>query len=189
MVLVNGFLLRSDPRDSGYLPWGQKNGPFHSSEAYGTTLEKNIPLSMVFRNITFWLIGFSYFSIAYSLYGITTFMVDYAKYQIGLPLEKASLLATVHGFSQVVGVLTILPLSDYMGRKRTIIISNAFITACLIGILFSGNSWEVPFIFVGFMALFYGPTFRLYGACAGDYFPRTWWEPLLGHGRPCMVLG
>ena len=25
MVLVNGFLLRSAPEKSGYLPWGQEN--------------------------------------------------------------------------------------------------------------------------------------------------------------------
>ena len=189
MALVNGLLLRSDPKESGYLPWGQKNGSSHSSETDAATSAKDIPLSMVFKNIRFWLIGLSYFSISYSLYGITTFMVDYAKYQIGLPLEKASLLATVHGVSQVVGVLTILPLSDYLGRKRTIIISNSFITACLIGILFTGNSWGILFILVGFMALFYGATFPLYGACAGDYFPKDVMGTVIGAWTPMYGLG
>jgi len=189
MTLVNGLLLRSDPKESGYLPWGQKNGSYRSSETDVATPAKDISLSMVFKNIRFWLIGLSYFSIAYSLYGITTFMVDYAKYQIGLPLEKASLLATVHGVSQVVGVLTILPLSDYLGRKRTIIISNSFITACLIGILFTGNSWGILFILVGFMALFYGATFPLYGACAGDYFPKDVMGTVIGAWTPMYGLG
>ncbi len=184
MVLVNGLLLRSDPKESGYLPWGQKNGSTHSSETDVAPSAKDISVSMVFKNIRFWLIGLSYLSIAYSLYGITTFMVDYAKYQIGLPLEKASLLATVHGVGQVVGVLTILPLSDYLGRKRTIIISNSFITACLIGIIFTGNSWGMFFIFVGFMALFYGATFPLYGACAGDYFHKDVMGTVIGAWTP-----
>ena len=189
MTLINGILLRSDPKESGYLPWGQKNESFLSSETDVAPSVKDIPLSMVFKNIRFWLIGLSYFSIAYSLYGITTFMVDYAKYQIGLPLEKASLLATVHGISQVVGVLTILPLSDYVGRKRTIIISNSFITACLIGTLFSGNSWGILFIFVGIIALFYGATFPLYGACAGDYFPKNLMGTVIGAWTPMYGLG
>ena len=189
MTLINGILLRSDPKESGYLPWGQKNGSFHSSEIDVVSSVKDIPLSIVFRNIRFWLIGFSYLSIAYSLYGITTFMVDYAKYQIGLPLEKASLLATVHGVSQVAGVLTILPLSDYLGRKRTIIISNSFITACLIGILFSGNSWVILFILVGFIGLFYGATFPLYGACAGDYFSKDLMGTVIGAWTPMYGLG
>ena len=189
MVLINGLLLRSDPKESGYLPWGQKNGSSRSSETDVATPAKDISLSMVFKNIRFWLIGISYFSIAYSLYGITTFMVDYARYQIGLPLEKASLLATVHGVCQVVGVLTILPLSDYVGRKRTIIISNSFITACLIGILFTGNSWGILFILVGFMAFFYGATFPLYGACAGDYFPKDLMGTVIGAWTPMYGLG
>ena len=189
MTLVNGLLLRNDPEDSGYLPWGQKNGFSRSNEVDVAAPTKNISFSTVFKDIRFWLIGLSYFSIAYSLYGITTFMVDYAKYQIGLPLEKASLLATVHGVSQVVGVLTILPLSDYLGRKNTIIISNSFITACLIGILFTGNSWEILFILVGIMALFYGATFPLYGACAGDYFRRDMMGTVIGAWTPMYGLG
>jgi len=189
ITLINGLLLRSDPKKSGYLPWGQKNGFSRSSETDVATPAKDISLSMVFKNIRFWLIGLSYFSIAYSLYGITTFMVDYAKYQIGLPLEKASLLATVHGVAQVAGVLTILPLSDYVGRKRTIIISNFFITASLIGILFTGNSWGIFFILVGFMALFYGATFPLYGACAGDYFPKDLMGTVIGAWTPLYGLG
>lgn len=189
MVLVNGLLLRSDPENSGYIPWGQMNESSSISETGAITYTKSNPFSLVFKNIRFWLIGLSYFSISYSLYGITTFMVDYARYQIGLPLEKASLLATVHGFSQIVGVLTILPLSDYLGRKRTIIISNSFITACLIGILFIGNSWGMLFILVGIMALFYGATFPLYGACAGDYFPRDVMGTVIGAWTPLYGLG
>jgi sugar phosphate permease len=189
MVLINGLLLRSDPENSGYLPWGQMNETSQTNETDAIIHTNSSPLSLVFKNIRFWIIGLSYFSINYSLYGITTFMVDYAKYQIGLPLEKASLLATVHGISQVVGVLTILPLSDYLGRKRTIIISNSFITACLIGILFTGNSWEMLFILVGIMALFYGATFPIYGACAGDYFPRDVMGTVIGAWTPFYGLG
>ena len=189
MSLINGLLLRSDPNDSGYLPWGQENEYSSNSEVYRAPQEKNISLSMVFKNTRFWLIGLSYFSIAYSLYGITTFMVDYATYQIGLPLEKASLLATVHGIGQIVGVLTVLPLSDYLGRKKTIAISNSFIAACLIGILFTGNYWGILFILVGFMALFYGATFPLYGACAGDYFPRDVMGTVIGAWTPLYGLG
>jgi sugar phosphate permease len=189
MTLVNGLLLRSDPKESGYLPWGEVNGSSHGSQTDVVSSVKDISLSMVFKNIRFWLIGLSYLSIAYSLYGITTFMVDYAKYQIGLPLEKASLLATVHGVSQVVGVLTILPLSDYVGRKKTIIISNFFLTACLTGILFTKNSWIMLFILVGFIALFYGATFPLYGACAGDYFPKHLMGTVIGAWTPMYGFG
>jgi len=188
MVLGNALLLRSDPESSGYRPWGEKEeppGPAAAAQASPT----KVPLSTVFRNPNFWIIGFSYFATAYSLYGLTTFMVDYAKTQLGIPIEKASLLATVHGFSQVVGVLTILPLSDYLSRKKTIIISNSFIAATLFCIVLTGWSWGALCFFVGVFAVFYGPTFPIFGACAGDYFPKSVMGTVIGAWTPFYGIG
>jgi sugar phosphate permease len=189
MVIFNGLLLRSDPESAGYTPWGQTRESALSGPGGVARGKAVVSFSRVFKDSRFWLIGLSYFCVAYSLYGITTFMVDYAKYQLALPLEKSSLLATVHGFSQVIGVLTILPLSDYLTRKRTIMISNAFITACLVGILFTGNSWGLLYVLVGVIALFYGATFPMYGACAGDYFPREVMGTVIGAWTPFYGLG
>ena len=188
MVLINGLLLRSAPESSGLQPWGQKD----TSRGRNTGMpmpEKRIPLTALFHNSRFWLIGFSYLAIAYSLYGITTFMVDYAKYQLGLPLEKASLLATIHGIGQIVGVLTILPLSDRLGRKTTLFIGNTFITVALTGIVVVGNSWMALCILIGCMAIFYGATFPLYGACAGDYFPKDIMGTVIGAWTPLYGCG
>ncbi len=121
MVLGNALFLKSDPESSGYRPWGEKED-LSAPAAAAPASSAKVSLSTVFKSRNFWIIGFSYFATAYSLYGVTTFMVDYAKTQLGIPIEKASLLATVHGFAQVIGVLTVLPLSDYLGRKKTIII-------------------------------------------------------------------
>jgi sugar phosphate permease len=188
MVLANGLLLRSTPESVGYRPWGQKEEDGQQRPAIPCRPEGPV-LSMVFRDRTFWLVGLSYFAISYSLYGITTFMVDYARFQLGLPFEKAGLLATVHGTCQVIGVLTVLPMSDYLGRRRTLILSNAFVTACLIGILLSGNSWGMLYLLVGIMAVFYGATFPMYGACAGDFFPRQMMGTVIGVWTPFYGIG
>jgi sugar phosphate permease len=189
MVLANGFFLRRDPESAGYEPWGRKAEPLDADPGPAEMSAVRTPLSRVLKNVRFWLIGLSYFSMAYSLYGITTFMVDYAKYQLGMPMEKASLLATVHGFAQVVGVLTILPLSDVLGRKKTILLSNTFIAASLFSILIAGDSWTLLFILVGILALFYGVTFPVYGACAGDYFPRDVMGTVIGAWTPFYGMG
>ncbi|HOP48565.1 MAG TPA: MFS transporter [Desulfobacteraceae bacterium] len=188
MVIGNGVLLRRDPESSGFLPWGQKD-EVDRDEKNGGNFSEDFNIKSILRTRIFWVIGISYFFIAYSLYGITTFMVDYAKYQLGLPLEKASFLATIHGLCQIIGVLTILPLSDYLGRKKTIIISNSFITVCLTGILLSGNSWIMLYIFVGILAVFYGITFPMYGACAGDYFPKEVMGTVIGAWTPFYGVG
>jgi sugar phosphate permease len=188
MVLGNAVLLRSDPESSGYRPWGEKEAPIGPAAAVLASPTK-VSLSTVFKNPNFWIIGFSYFATAYSLYGLTTFMVDYAKTQLGIPIGKASLLATVHGFSQVIGVLTILPLSDYLGRKKTIIISNSFIAATLFCIVLAGGSWGALYFFVGLFAVFYGPTFPIFGACAGDYFPKSVMGTVIGAWTPFYGIG
>ena len=188
MVLINGLLLRSDPESSGYQPWGQKKAdqdPTHTN----ARIRVSETLPKIFKNRAFWLIGLSYLAISYALYGITTFMVDFAKYQLHMPLEKASLLASIHGLCQIIGVLTILPLSDYWGRKKTVLFSNAVIIATLTGILMLGHSWLWLCTLIGCAAVFYGTTFPIYGALAGDYFPREVmgtvigaWTPLYGFG-------
>jgi len=188
MVLANAFLLKSDPESSGYRPWGEKPDSSDAGAAVPASSQE-IPLSAVFKSRNFWIIGFSYFATAYSLYGVTTFMVDYAKTQLGIPIEKASLLATVHGFAQVIGVLTLLPLSDYLGRKRTIILMNSLIAASLLGIVLSGQSWTMLYVLVGVFAVFYGPTFPIYGACAGDYFPKRVMGTVIGAWTPFYGLG
>jgi MFS family permease len=191
MVVIDSVLLRSDPVLTGRRPWGEEKGlpaglkDRHSGEAGGHLAE-------VFKSRVFWLIGLSYFSISYALYAVTTFMVDYAKYQLGFPIEKASYLATVHGMCQVIGVLGILPVSDYLGRKKTIVLSNAAVAAAIMGIIMAGDSLVMLYVSVGIMAVFYGVTFPIYGACAGDYFHRNVmatvigaWTPFYGCGAIC----
>jgi sugar phosphate permease len=190
MVAVNGILLRSDPADADLYPWGEKHKhPSADRPHHDPPAPARIDYRSIMRNSRFWLIGASYFAIAYSLYGITTFMVDYAKYQLNVPLEQASLLATIHGICQIAGVLTVLPLSDYLGRKTTIILSNSVITCCLALILTVGDSLAMLYVVIGILAVFYGVTFPIYGACAGDYFSREVMGTVIGAWTPFYGLG
>ena len=190
LVAINGFFLRSDPAAAGLQPWGG-NQAKAEKDIRKRDIQTPPPLSFksIFVNSRFHLIGASYFAIAYALYGITTFMVDYAKYQLNLPLENASLLATIHGTCQIAGVVTVLPLSDYLGRKKTIIISNIIITCCLALIMLACDSPMVLYVSVGCLAVFYGATFPIYGACAGDYFPREIMGTVIGAWTPYYGLG
>ena len=53
MVVVNGLLLKSDPENSAYLPWGQKDEPSRISRADAKTNTKAGSLSIVFKNSRF----------------------------------------------------------------------------------------------------------------------------------------
>lgn len=187
MTAGNLFLLKSDPERAGYRPWGERRSS--SAAAAPASGVEGFRWVDLFKDRNFWIIGASYFCISYALYGITTFMVDYAKFQIGLSLEKASFLASIHGFSQIAGVLIILPLSDVLGRKRTLCISQGIIVAALCGILFFGHSWVLLYGFTGCMAVFYGVIWPGYGLCAGDYFPRRYMATVIGCWTPFYGLG
>jgi sugar phosphate permease len=188
LVPLTGLLLRSDPDSAGFRPWGQTAGPLNTDSGTNTA-KTRIPLGTLFKDKRFWLIGLSYFAIAYSLYCITTFMVDYAEYQLELTRAIASRLASVHGIGQVLGVLSVLPLSDYLGRKKTILISNAVIALSLIAILGVGKHWGLLYFFVGCLGVAYGTTFPIYGLCAGDYFPREAMATVVGAWTPFYGCG
>jgi len=188
MVVVNSVLLRSDPESAGFHPWGRTDPDKSSPLVFKPKEIASRRFSAIFTDMTFWKIGLSYFCISYALYGITTFMVDYARTQMGIPMEKASLLATVHGFAQVAGVLTVLPLSDRLGRRNMILVSNGFITVSLVGILMS-RSPGLLYGMVGLLAIFYGATFPIYGACAGDYFPKAVMGTVIGAWTPFYGAG
>jgi sugar phosphate permease len=188
LVALNGLLLKSDPESAGFQPWGQKEGPSNSN-VDPNSLKARIALSVLFKDSRFWLIGFSYFAVAYSLFCITTFMVDYAEYQLGWTKALSSWLASIHGIGQVIGVLTVLPLSDSLGRKKTILISNALIGVAMTAILVVGKQVFLLYFFVGCVGVAYGTTFPIYGLCAGDYFPREAIATVIGAWTPFYGFG
>ncbi len=186
LVPPNGLLLRSDPAACGRRPWGEAVGAQAASPA---PAEKSVRLADIFRLPVFWRIGASYALLSFGLYGLTTFLVDFAAGRPGVSLERAGLLATVHGLFQVAGVLTLLPASDRFGRRNTILASN-LVVAFVLGRLALGEpDLSELCVLTALFAGCYGATFPIYGACAGDYFPREamgtvagLWTPFYGSG-------
>jgi len=192
MVTLNALLLRSSPEEIGIHPWGDKSQAHMRKDQQGNSLGKKAQHTKFLLAPKFWIIGFSYFLVSFALYAVTTYMVDYAHNSLEFSFEKASLLAPIHGFAQVAGVLFIPFLSDYIGRKKTLILSNAVIALSTISIVCSGSSWFTLSVSVGVLGVFYGVTWPMYGACAGDYFEKGHigrvigaWTPFYGIGAVC----
>lgn len=185
---ANGLFLKSNPESAGYQPWGGEEEP-QAQPDEKTAASNPRPVYHAVRQSSFWFISFSYFSISYAVYGFSTFMVDYARYQLNWTLEEASFLATISGIGQVAGVLTILPLSDYLGRKRTLLMTHFFIALSLGGIVLGGHNWMTLYAMACLMSIFGGAVFPLYGACAGDYFPKEIIGTVMGIWTPFYGLG
>jgi sugar phosphate permease len=187
MVILNAFLLRSKPEDMKLLPWGTPPDIEPVTQQVHTNQKSNY--REILTTSRFWVIGFSYFLIAGALYVIVTFMVDYARYNLGFPYAKASSLATVHGLGQIIGVLTISFASDYIGRRMTIFLSNFFIGVCIASIILSGTNEFALFASIGILGAFYGATFPMYGALGGDYFRKEIMGTVIGALTPFYGIG
>jgi sugar phosphate permease len=180
IVIVNALLLRSKPEDEGLLPWGTPESEATVAQAAPSAVKQKTSYAGIIGIPNFWLIGFSYLLIAASLYMTLTFMVDYARYELGFVYGKASSLATIHGLGQIAGVLTVPILSDYIGRRLTILFSNICIAISIACIILSGSNEISLFISVGFLGAFFGSTFPMYGACGGDYFRKEVMGTVIG---------
>lgn len=180
MVFVNLFFLRSKPEDKGLVPWGTPVGEIiPTPQATGSQVVKT-RYSEILTVPRFWILGFSYLLVAGSLYIPTTFMVDYARYELGFPYERASLLATIHGIGQIIGVLSIGMISDYIGRRMTILLSNLCIGVSIVCIVASGGNQAWLFTSIGALGAFFGATFPMYGAAGGDYFRKEIMGTVIG---------
>lgn len=189
MVVINGLALRSRPEDKGLTRWGERTPTSAGAPASLSTPGFRERYAEIFRASHFWVIGASYFLIAGTLYTTLTFIVDYARSNLGLPYERASLLATVHGFGQVFGVLVIPMLSDYIGRRWTIFFSNIVIALAITSMVLAGGTTAWLFASVALLGAFYGVTFPMYGACGGDYFRKELMGTVIGIWTPFYGVG
>jgi sugar phosphate permease len=186
MIVVNILLLRSRPEDTGRQPWGTRADEPVAPAPAGNQQSCYREILSAKR---FWMIAASYYCIGATLYMVTTFMVDYARYQLGFPYDRASFLATMHGIGQVIGVLTIPLLSDYIGRKKTISISNLCIAVMIVWIILAGGNVGLLYSGILLFGIFYGSTFPLYGACGGDYFRKEIIGTVIGALTPFYAFG
>lgn len=180
MVFVNLLLLRSTPEDKGLMPWGSPASEIIPTPQTAGGQKTKTRYSEILTTGRFWILGFSYLLIAGSLYIPTTFMVDYARYELNFPYERASSLATIHGIGQIIGVLTIGMISDYIGRRMTILLSNLCIGVSIVCIIASGGNQVWLFTSVGALGAFFGATFPMYGAAGGDYFRKEIMGTVIG---------
>ncbi len=189
MVAVNGLFLRSRPEEKGLRPWGEKGPGLRAGAPTDTMPGIRERYHDIFGAPRFWIIGVSYALIAGALYLTITFMVDHARSTLNLPYDTASLLIAAHGIGQVPGVLIIPWLSDFIGRRQTIFLSNLIVAASIVAFLLSGAALFFLFVSVGVMGAAFGATFALYGACAGDYFRRDLVGSVIGMWTPFYGLG
>jgi sugar phosphate permease len=178
LVPLNGIFIRSRPQDLHLKPWGEgiKTTPQSPEELPPS----NIPLRALLRWPSLWLTGISYFFIAFSAYGVNLFIVTYGNLELQYPFAQAARLASAIAFSGIPGALLLPILSDFIGRKKCLVVISAGMTVSVLLIIWAGSTWSALMAAVSVYGVFYASVWPMYAAAAADFFPREATGTVLG---------
>lgn len=178
LVPLNGLLLRAKPQDLNLRPWGEQPGLLpgtHLPEA-----KTRIRYRELLKLPNLWVVAISYLFIAFTTYVINTFIVTYGTLELGFPYAQSAKLASAIAFSGIAGALIIPILSDFLGRKKCLIMINACLVLSALFIIYAGNNWLTLLLAVSFFGIFYAAAWPMYAAAAADFFPRQVTGSVLG---------
>ena len=167
LLVVNGLLLRDDPRQKGLRPWGE--GPLES-EVVGKAAK--VAYGAIVRQGRFWIIGAAYLAISYGTYTLVDFIVTYGSLELGLPYRTASFAIALIAFSGVAGGFLLMAVSDRVGRKASLALTQASAGLGIFWILLAGPSPFGLMTGAAFFGFFYGAVWPMYAALGRDLFPR-----------------
>jgi sugar phosphate permease len=178
LVPLNGLVLRNRPRDLNLDPWGER-GDSSAPDSPGQK-EKRIHYRGLLRIPQLWFAALSYFFISFTAYLLNIFIVTYGNLELKYSFSQSAQLASGIAFSGIAGAFLFPLLSDYIGRKKCILIINAGMTASILLIIQAGNTWSPLFAAVCIFGVFYAAAWPMYAAAAADFFPREATGTVLG---------
>jgi len=181
VVPITGLLLRSKPEDVSI--------KVQSEVSNLRTPMAQINYRDMLRTSKFWLIGTSYLAMAFATYVAYTFLVTYATKELKMEYTVASMLVTVSALCGIPGALILPALSNRLGRRRTLAVSNlmlAFILSAFV--LAKSNIFLLALSAVAF-GVFSGGIWPIYAACAADYFSPTVVGTVMGFWTTLYSLG
>ena len=178
LVPLNWIFIRSRPQDLHLKPWGegiQMNPPPPAEQPPGKT-----PFGALLRWPSLWLTGISYFFIGFSAYAVNLFIVTYGNLELKFPFAQAAQLASAIAFAGIPGALLLPLLSDFIGRKKCLLLINAGMTISILLIIWAGSVWSALMVAVSVYGVFYASVWPMYAAAAADFFPREATGSVLG---------
>ncbi len=169
MVPLNGFFLRTHPRDLNLRPWGDETFPAAASDPQGISVKASYRDLLGLRNL--WMGGLAYFFTGFTAYVVNIFIVTYANLELRFPFAQSASLASFIAFSGIPGALVIPVLSDYLGRKKCLLFLNLGFSAVILLITWAGNNWPSLAAAACLYGVIYTSTWPMYAAAGADFFP------------------
>lgn len=181
MVPINGLLLRSKPEDVSVKVQGEVSNQ-------GTPMAQ-IDYREMLRTSKFWLIGTSYLAMSFATYIAYVFLVTYATEELKIELAVAGMLVTVSALCGIPGALILPTLSDRLGRRRTLAVSNLMLAFSLSAFVLVKSDVFLLTLSAVALGVFSGGIWPIYAACAADYFSPSVAGTVMGFWTTLYGLG
>ena len=171
VAAMNFFLMKSHPPHE---PDSQK------STAVPTV---RVPIKEAYKEIfkdnKFYLIGFSYLLISFSILIPFTFLTTYASQELMIPYESATVLVAIIAVAGAAGKLVMGHFSDIVGRIRVMMFCGVLTGAGCLGFAFTSEFFMLLLFSIIFGAG-YGTIWPVYAASARDLFAKDYAGSVVG---------
>jgi MFS family permease len=157
--------VQADAADSG----GAQKGEVSVNGSY----------KVVFRDVRFYLIGFSYLFISFSILIPFTFLITYATQKLMIPYASATGLLLVMAVAGSIGKLILAHISDRVGRIRIMMLCGLLTASATFGMAY-GRELSTLCIFSAIFGIGYGTLWAVYAASARDLFPGNYSGSIIG---------
>ncbi len=133
----------------------------------------------IFHDSKFYLIGFSYLFISFSILTPFTFLTTYATQELTIPYASAAGLLVVIAVAGTIGKLILAYISDKTGRIRIMMLCGLLTALGTLGMAYA-REFSGLFIFSMIFGIGYGTLWAVYAASARDFFPKEYSGSIIG---------
>ncbi len=171
VAAMNFFLVKSHPENQAGT---QDMGNMHKAQVPVKESYKAI-----FRDSRFYLIGFSYLFISFSILIPFTFLVSYVTQKLMMPYAAATGLLLVIAVVGAIGKLILAYVSDRVGRVEIMMLCGLLTASGTLGMAYA-HELSTLYILSAIFGIGYGTLWAMYAASARDLFPGEYSGSIIG---------
>jgi MFS family permease len=135
--IITAQFLRRDPAQMGLVPYGQNE---NEGENTSYTVTEGLSLKEAVSTRQFWMVAIVFFSLGYSIFGVTVHIVPHI-IDLGISDTTAAIILAVSGGVQAVGGILLGGIADKIGNRRVLIIGFVLISVAMFWLLPIRSIW------------------------------------------------